>query len=269
MADEPFYAAEHLVRIYPAHRPTGVGLVWAHGGGFTGGDLDMPEADNVARELAARGTTVLSVDYRLTHEGCRYPAPSDDILKAWVWTLTNAPRLRLKAAMVAIGGASAGANLVAGATIRMIEQGYTVIPALVVLAYPTLLAVQPAPDAHLRAALDVNPVADNFGSDAVRTMYEAYFGGPVEDAPLAVVPGRARTDQLTQFPPTLMVNSEVDELRISGEIFARTLAAAGREIEVVTEPGTIHGHLNRPLERAASCSIARIAQRIAALQFIH
>ena len=29
------------------------GLVWAHGGAFIGGDLDMPEADVVARELAS------------------------------------------------------------------------------------------------------------------------------------------------------------------------------------------------------------------------
>ena len=59
------------------------------------------------------------------------------------------------------------------------------------LAYPTLLAVQPAPDAELRAALDARPEADRFGPDAVRGMYENYLGGPVDDAPLAAVPGLA------------------------------------------------------------------------------
>ena len=36
-----------------------------------------------------------------------------------------------------------------------------------------------------------------------------------------------------------------------GRAFAATLAAAGRDIEVLTEPGTRHGHLNRPEEAAA------------------
>ena len=57
------------------------------------------------------------------------------------------------------------------------------------LAYPTLLAVQPAPDAALRAALDAQPEADSFGPEAVRGMYENYLGGPIDDAPLAAIPG--------------------------------------------------------------------------------
>ena len=61
----PFSAADGLVRVYPADaaapRPT-PGLVWAHGGGFVAGDLDMPEADWLARTFAARGVTVVSID---------------------------------------------------------------------------------------------------------------------------------------------------------------------------------------------------------------
>jgi len=62
-----------------------------------------------------------------------------------------------------------------------------------------------------------------------------------------------------------MINSEADELRVSGEAFAATLAAAGRDIELVVEPGTRHGHLNDPGGAAASVSIDRIAARLAAL----
>jgi acetyl esterase/lipase len=167
MAD-PYAAADGLIRVYPAREPHGAGLVWAHGGGFAGGDLDMPEADAVARSLASRGTTVLSVDYRLAplpsewadamgvapRAGTHYPAASDDIITAWTWAVDNAARLRIDAERLAIGGASAGANLVTGATLRLIERRVTPLPALVVLAYPTLLAVQPAPSATLRAALD-------------------------------------------------------------------------------------------------------------------
>ena len=133
------------------------------------------------------------------------------------------------------------------------------------LAYPTLLAVQPAPDGALRALLDANPDADRFGPDEVRRMYEQYLGGPVDDAPLPVVPGRAAASDLAGFPPVLMINDEADELRVSGEVFAASLVAAGVPLELVVEPGTVHGHLNRPDEPAASASIDRVARWIARL----
>ena len=63
---EPYAAAGGLVRVYPRPRcPNGAGLVWAHGGGFAGGDLDMPEAD-WRRPLprGARRRRCVSVDYR-------------------------------------------------------------------------------------------------------------------------------------------------------------------------------------------------------------
>ena len=296
----PYAAADGLVRVYPAimstpdaaaEAPTPA-LVWAHGGGFVAGDLDMPEADWVARALAACGVTVISVDYRLASAGFHYPAASDDVIAAWRWTLYNGEALGIDPARIAIGGASAGANLVTGAVLRMlrVEERPTqedasrnplaqagsrdgagapprpaVPPAGVFLAYPTLLAVQPAPDAALRALLDANPVADRFDPANVRGMYENYLGGPVDAAPLPAVPGLAAASDVAGFPPVLMINGEADELRVSGEVFAATLAEAGVPLEFVVEPGTEHGHLNRPDEPAASDSIERVVRWIAGL----
>ncbi|WP_439590863.1 alpha/beta hydrolase fold domain-containing protein [Microbacterium sp.] len=274
---EPYADADGLVRVYPAREPDGTGLVWAHGGGFAAGDLDMPEADGVARALAARGTTVLSVDYRLAplpaewadaagvapRDGHHYPAGSDDIVRAWGWATDRADDLGVAASRIAIGGASAGANLVTGATLRLLADGAEP-PALVVLAYPTLLAVQPAPDAALRAALDADPDADRFGPAAVLAMYENYLGGPIDEAAVFAIPGLATTDDLAAFPPVLMINGDVDELRVSGEHFASILAAAGRDVQIEIEPGTTHGHLNTP-GPAASASLELIAARLAAL----
>jgi acetyl esterase len=222
---------------------------------------------------------VVSVDYRLAplpaawaeargvppRDGSHYPAGSDDVLAAWLWAVENAGRLRVDPSRLGIGGASAGANLVTGVVLRMLSSRAATLPALVVLAYPTLLAVQPAPSPELRALLDANPGADTFGPEALLDMYENHLGVSVEGAPLPAIPGLATPDELTGFPATLMINDEVDELRASGEVFAATLEAAGRDIELVTEPGTQHGHLNRPHEDAASVSIDRIAARLAAL----
>ena len=48
-------------------------------------------------------------------------------------------------------------------------------------------------------------------------------------------------------------------------ILAATLAAAGRAVESVTEPGTQHGHLNRPAEPAFAASIDRISAALRTL----
>ncbi|WP_022891039.1 alpha/beta hydrolase [Agromyces subbeticus] len=274
----PYAAADGLVRVYPAGTDAAPdaaeaaprsALVWAHGGGFAGGDLGMPEADWVARSLAERGITVVSVDYRHAGHGFRYPVPSDDVLTAWRWTLDHADELGIDPARLAIGGASAGGNLVTGAVLRLLADATTTtterirpLPAGVFLAYPTLLDAQPAPDASLRALLDANPEADRSPS-YVHDMYENYFGAPVVDAPLDVAPGRAAASDLAEFPPVLMINSEIDHLRVSGEVFADTLAEARVPLELFTEPGALHGHLNRPGERAASDSIERIMRWIA------
>lgn len=270
----PYSAADGLVRVYPAEVPDGSGLVWAHGGAFAFGDIDMPESDWVSRELSARGTSVVSVDYRLApvpagfrddigeRAGAHFPAGSDDMVAAFRWARMNATELGIRRDALAIGGTSAGGNLAAGAALRL---GHDEAPALVVLAYPTLLAVQPSPDDALRAKLDAEPDADRFGPEAVRWMYENYIGGPVDGAPLAAIPGLATPADLALFPPTLMVNGDVDELRVSGEHFAATLAAAGRHVDVVIETGTQHGHLNRPEEAAAARTIERIAARLSTL----
>lgn len=261
----PHPELDGLIRVYPASdvgRLRGTALLWAHGGGFVHGDLDMPEADAVARAFADRGATVASVDYALVRDdgSQTFPAGSDDVLIAWSWLVAHAGEIGARS--VFIGGASAGANVVAGAVLRLRGHapatGPAPLPAGMMLAYPTLLAVQPAPDAGLRAALDARPDADVFTPAAVRALYETYLGGEVDRAPLTAAPGLATPDDLTGLPPTIIVNSEVDELRVSGDVFAATLADAGVPVDVSFEPGTSHGHLNRPGEPAFASTIDRL-----------
>lgn len=261
----PYMAAGNLVRVYPADEPTGAGLVWAHGGAFVHGTIDMAESDWVGRELAARGITVVSVDYRLTTETVHhYPAASDDILAAWAWTREHADELRIHPRKLAIGGTSAGGNLAAGAILRL--RGHAAAPALAVLAYPTLLAEQPAPSGELREKLLASGDPNRFATDRVRAMYEFYLGGSVDGAPSGAIPGLASDEELAEFPPTIMINGDVDQLRVSGEHFAARLEKLGRDIEVFIEPGTSHGHLNHPDEgTAAHDTIRRITERMARL----
>lgn len=261
------------MRVYEPESPAGPGLVWVHGGGFAAGEIDMPEADWVAQSFADRGIAVVSVDYALApfprvwaeaggapeRDGVHYPVASDEVEAAFRWAIDSG----LAEGPWSIGGASAGGNLATGAALRL-SHGAGPFAALAVLAYPTLHAVQGTPDAALRAALDADPEADTFGPDPVRVMYENYLGAHAESGDVYAVPGTASAAQLSHFPATIMINGEVDELRVSGEAFGASLRDAGIDLDISTEPGTRHGHLNHPEFAAATASIDRFAARILA-----
>src|SRR5687768_2615423 len=94
---EPEIAGPHgevAARLYrrPDVAPAAA-LVWAHGGAFVAGDLNMAEAHWVGLALAARGVPVLSIDYRKVLHGVTYPVPSDDVLAAWSWAVDHATEL--------------------------------------------------------------------------------------------------------------------------------------------------------------------------------
>ena len=132
------------------------------------GTLEMPEADQVGRRLSALGTTVVSVDYTLAPldalDGARSararrrvpvaradprrdrrpPAPGRGSRsrtcrsspRSTGPSRTPAPTARTPT-RVSLGGASAGANLSAGAAMRLRDRG-TTAPRVLALVYPSL-----------------------------------------------------------------------------------------------------------------------------------
>jgi acetyl esterase len=216
-------------------------LLWVHGGGFTGGSIDMPESDYVAAELAARaGVVVVAVDYRLVDAEIHYPLPVDDVLDAWTWLTTRSESLAVDGP-ICLGGASAGGCLTVSATLRLRDDGGA-MPRALLLGYPALHAVLPPLPPEQERELAAPPTLFRFDAADVYEMFERYLGGPpAEIADGYAVPALA---DLRGLPPTLIVTSEYDRLRASGESFADALADAGVDVECVCEPGTLHGHLN-------------------------
>lgn len=221
-------------------RPT---LVWMHGGAFRMGDLDMMEADGVARELAVRaGAVVVSVDYRLAVGGVSYPVPHDDVVAALRWVRDHAGELGADPARIVAGGASAGGNLATGAVLRLRdEDGWT--PAALLLAYAALHAVIPEPSAVLAAALREIPRVLRFLPDDRRDITRNYLGGPESRADGYAMPALA---DLTGLCPTVLLNAEYDDLRPSAEAFAAQLAVVGVDVRQVLARGLLHGFLNLP-----------------------
>jgi acetyl esterase/lipase len=248
------------VRVYvPGTTAPGVPLlVWCHGGAWALGGLDMPEADATAREVCARaGSVVVSVDYRLTVGGVHFPVPHDDVVAAYRWAVDHAGSLRADPARITLGGASAGANLAAGAALRLRDEGDP-LPVALLLAYPCVHADLPPASAELQAKLDRLSPAAAFRADVLGPVVENYLGAPTADAPAYAMPGVA--DDLAGLPPTLVINCEYDGLRASGERFAEQLTLAGVRVAVQTAPDVAHGHLERPgLPQAAESHAAMAA----------
>jgi acetyl esterase len=218
-------------------------LVWMHGGAFVGGDLNMPEADWVSREVCKRAdAVVVSVDYRLARPGRHFPIPHDDVVAAWRWSVAEAANLGIDPRRVSIGGASAGANLAAGAALHLRDDADVVLPAALLLAYPCVHAVLPPADPELTERMQAIPRMLRFLPADVRQITELYVGGPQESAPDYAMPAQA---ELAGLPPTLVITAEYDDLLPSGEAFAALLTGAGVEVTLVQEPGMLHGHLNR------------------------
>jgi acetyl esterase len=237
-------------------------LVWMHGGAFIGGDLDMREADWTAREVCQRASTVVvSVDYRLAVEGVHFPVPHDDAVAAVTWVRDNADALGVDRSRISIGGASAGGNLSAGAAVRLRDRDAWV-PASLILAYPALHAVFPAPSHSLAAALAELPPVFHEPPGEGNPLHENYLGGPLSSGNGYAFPAAAVLDGLC---PTLVVNAEYDRLRASGEAFAAALAVTGVDVRQVMVRGMLHAFLNLPaeVEPVARC-LDLIADTVAA-----
>lgn len=219
-------------------------FVWVHGGAWAMGDLEGPEADTTAREVCARAdAVVVSVDYRLAAGGVHYPVPLDDVVAAFLWAVGNADGLGADPARVCLGGASAGANLAAGAALRLRDQGATT-PASLALFYPALHPQLPFLSQDFDAVMARLTPGMAFAAELFGPIVENYLGASLEQADCYAMPGLA--EDLSGLPPTLIVNCEYDGLRASGERFAQQLGEAGVQVVLDTAVGVAHGHLTRP-----------------------
>ncbi|KQP74413.1 hypothetical protein ASF40_03530 [Microbacterium sp. Leaf288] len=277
------------VRVYPAVEPNGSLLVWLHGGAFMFGDLEMPEADQVGRRLSETGTIVVSVDYTLAPldalEGlappdpdaglptpeqlraeadsarprARFPVAGLQTVAAFDWAVANARTYGADPERVSLGGASAGANLSAGAAMRLRDRG-TTAPRILALVYPSLHdGILPPNDETAGLLRDVPP--SRLFTPETRAAINRNYLPDGSDPDGYAFPGG---HDVAGLPEVLMVNAELDSLRPSGEAFAAELAAASVDVRVVRERGAMHGYLNEIGHPAAERTLVLIGNAVAA-----
>jgi acetyl esterase len=203
-------------------------LLYLHGGGWV---AMSPETHaRLTKELCARsGAIVVSLEYRLAPES-RYPAQLDDTLAAYRWLRDHAEELGGDPARIGIAGDSAGGNLSAAASLRLLANAEAP-PRCIVLICPILDAALDTPS-YLSLAPD-DPVLDD---ELMRFFRDSYVSREQWDDPFVSPLGA----NLEGFPPTCIVAGQLDPLHDDGVRFAERLRAAGRDVELHDYPGMPH-----------------------------
>ena len=207
----------------------------------------MREADWTAREVCVRaGAVVVSVDYRLAVDGVCYPVPHDDTVAAICWVRDNAAALGIDADRISVGGASAGANLTAGAVLKLRDRdGW--LPRTLVFVYGVAHPVVPPPSPALAAALAELPPILAPPAGAAGRLPERQLPRRAALAPPTGT--RCRRWRCSRGSARCSCSTpSTTACAPSGEAFTAALAVAGVDVRQVTVRGLLHGFLNQPAE---------------------
>lgn len=203
------------VRIYGA--PTGVRILYAHGGGFVLGGLESH--DDICAELALRcRCQVVSVDYRLSPEHL-HPAAYDDLAAVAEALAAEGP--------LVLAGDSAGATLcaaLAGTRADLPLRGQVLIYPM--LGYP---AEGGSFERHAHAPL--------LSRDDL-AFYGAIRQGAADDPRL--IPARG---DLAGLPTSHLFAAECDPLCDDALQYAAAASARGSDVRAVVQKGVVHGWL--------------------------
>ena len=195
-------------------------LVFFHGGGFIGGDLD--DADTFLRHLSTSSSSnqlVLASCYTLATTR-PFPAAVEDAHAVLVWARKNKAKLGWNGKRLIVAGIEAGANLAAVAALMARDRSGPVIDGQV-LIMPML-----DPGLTTCSMRDVK-LDDGMAkvADTCAASYRGYLPNPADRGHPYASP--LRSSRLRNLPQALILSAEDDPLRDEAEQYAAKLSAAG------------------------------------------
>ncbi|MBR3146920.1 MAG: alpha/beta hydrolase [Eubacterium sp.] len=210
-------------------------ILYFHGGGFVMGCVE--DHDPLCGKLAdSCGAVVISVEYRLAPE---YPFPAciDDAVCAANWAYEHAADFGGDREKLMAGGDSSGANICAALAL-LAKEGKAPELSYLILFYGVYGSVD----------LKESESAKKYGQggfvlpvNAMNEMMKIYTADGADPDDIRLNPGRA--EDLTGFPPSLIVTAEFDTLRSDSEEFAKRLRNAGNDVEYIMMDGMMHGFI--------------------------
>lgn len=216
-------------------------LLYLHGGGWVVGDLEIE--DRALRILALEsGAKIVSLDYRLAPEH-PFPAAIEDTTAAFAWLREHAQELGGSAQALALGGASAGANIALAAALRLRDEALP-LPAQLVLFYGVYGVDRSTESDRLYGTPEFSgPLAN------MELFYSSYAGSPEQRRDPLVAPLLAN---LKGLPPVFLNAAGIDPLRDDSRQLRDRLQQSGVPVSYVEYPGVLHGFTQFTLTSATA-----------------
>jgi len=245
-------------------------VFYFHGGGWMVGNQFTH--DNIMRKIAIHvNVCVIYLDYPLAPK-YKYPIAIDHSKLAIQYIINNAPFFNIDSNKIAIVGDSAGGNLAI-----IVTQQLEIPISYIVLLFPvtdnsmtTNSYVEHEHNSYLpRKAMEMfyNSYVDRYYSyDQIilfTILYEQLYLDVIESLSSRIQnqkiisPINYTNEQLSHFPPTLIITSENDVLRDEGEQFAHNLMKSEIDVVCVRFIGTIHDFIN--IDHFADTSATQIS----------
>jgi acetyl esterase/lipase len=195
-------------------------LVFFHGGGFVGGDLD--DGDTFLRHLSSALSTnqlLLASCYTLATKK-PFPAAVEDAHAVLAWARKNKAKLGWTGKRLVVSGIEAGANLAAVAALMARDRGAPDIDGQI-LIMPML-----DPGLTTCSMRDVK-LDDGMAkvADTCAASYRGYLPNAADRGHPYASP--LRSSRLRNLPQALILSAEDDPLRDEAEQYAAKLSAAG------------------------------------------
>ncbi len=197
-------------------------IVWAHGGGWSGGDKSLVAP--YLQILADRGFTVVGVNYSLSPDA-RYPTQVRELNAALGFVNVHADDLHVDSSRFVLAGDSGGAQIIAQVASLTTNDAF----ASQIGIAPVVKPEQISGVVMASAVVDLSD-ADRFTGSARENVVN-YVGSTTDDARLRLA---SVTPHVTSdFPPTWVTSGNADLLSPQVRSFARTLRDAGVDVDEV------------------------------------
>lgn len=223
-------------------------MIFIHGGGFWGGDLDVVE--NPCKAIADKANTVvISVDYALAPEA-PFPNGLEDCLSVLKYVYNNSSEFNIDKEKICVSGDSAGGNL--ASVLSIIDRDLkTMMIKYTVLIYPVVTLSNKETEYY---KWDINNYKITKNKESVEksinsiknvmgTIKKLYLRNGEKDDLENVSPLLA--ESLSGLPKTLVITAEFDFLRVQGEAYAKRLIESGVETKCIRYNGMDHAFLDK------------------------
>jgi acetyl esterase/lipase len=209
----------------------GSAVVYTHGGGMLGGNLDLYD-EVVSWYVSRTGVPFLSVGLRLAPESPTSTAMAEDSFSGLCWLVSHAGELGVDPARIAVMGDSGGGGPTAAAAVLARDRNVRL--AKQILVYPMLDDRNTTP----------GPIPERlltWGHDNNYTGWVTLLGDEIGGETVSPIAAPARLVDFTGLAPTYIDVGDLDIFRDECIAYAGGLAAAGVPVELHVHPGAPHG----------------------------